>query len=716
MMAGVMKQPPSSAFILPQALVLATSILVLATLLLEQQLHFSKLAQSRALHLRAESALRLNAAALVRHLELSVLDPSVASARLADDPLLEDALRPVLLSGAGHAPLPLYQLAVALSPENAPVQLSLDWSAEDLSLNSDFGPPPDFWPLPSWNMAPWSAPQPVDQFLDAASQGQWRAGPWIPANEPLPFLPDASPAFVPVVTRLALKFGVFASGPVRNREKPVRIRFYLEGEVWNPYNRPIQLHAGNNRRSVFRAIFFNLPEVRLRNLSNGATSSWILIDAAANSNSGQTGLHAWVKLPGLLQPGQHVAFLEPDPASQPEGLARNLHPGFLVGPADQVRVEFRAPAEGTFAALLSAYSDKPLEDALDGAGWFRLEGFKDAWPPLEFPRADSGPRPFYLPDGSLSFRIENSHLELEAIRNPDSLTSLDPRRLLILHDEAYQQADGSWLPAPAWIAYRARSLMHATPANPPVAAPAPDLALFSWPEDEPTTLLAASDLPQWHNSFLTGSPGASLLNTIFSSDWAWANPPPPGELAALQAPDGSLQTYREFLHINGLDPASWARSIALSATYEPAAGAFRFPAFASSQPAAGLDQVTLSEPDLTLAAELLVGEIRQNPFRSVPEFFNRGPLVRSLPVLGAPAVAPVLLPLRAWLRAAPPPRAHGAAWLLRLVVHASRDQLAVTKAARLWLLEVAQADGSPRFEIIRFEWGDPDSPDFITVK
>jgi hypothetical protein len=246
--------------------------------------------------------------------------------------------------------------------------------------------------------------------------------------------------------------------------------------------------------------------------------------------------------------------------------------------------------------------------------------------------------------------------------------------------------------------------MQVAPEGSPSTEPVPDLALFSWPAAEPDSFLSASDLPQWPNGFLAGSPGAALLNARFEDDWAGADDPDPGERIGLQSVDGEVHFYRKFLHINGLSPEGWARTIAASAVYDPVSDSFRFPAFPNSLPERDSDHLRLSRPDLAQAAESLVAEIQRAPFPSVPEFFNRGTLVDLLPVSAAPAIQPALLPLRAWLRDAPPPRRHGASWLLHLRVEARQDQLAVSKDARVWLLEQVDVSGIRRFEIICFEW------------
>ncbi|NDV61189.1 hypothetical protein G0Q06_01855 [Puniceicoccales bacterium CK1056] len=726
-----MRRLSQSGFILPQALLFAASILVIATFQLKEEIRFSELGQIRALHDRAALTLRLNANSLVPKLERDLLEAPVASALLGHKSGPEEVFEAVRILNNPKNILPLHSPVGAgeptvrfqagsnpsrhlvagwmkLSEADSPVALSLAWAAEDCSLVSGDSKPPKSWPLPSWELTPYSADQSLHGFLDQKTHGNWIAGPWIPASDPIPFLPEASPAFVPVVKRMSLKFGIFASGPLRNREKTVRLRFYVEGELWNPYNRPLQFHGGTGDRAVFQVLFFNLPVVRLINQSNGFSSGWISLDEARNSASGKDGLSAWIELPNSLQPGEHHPFFEPDPSWQPEGLARTLHPGFLIGPGDRVRIEFKPSEGGVHAACMSTNSDTSPEAALAGEGWFRLEAMSADWPVLEFDRADSGERPFFLEEGSLSFQPENTHLKVEAALRAETLTLLDPRRRRIQLDQEYPLGNGNGLMGHEWFNYEVMPLVGDLPA-PSVASDPPDAqALFSWPVEEPGTLLEASDLPQWPNGYLLGSPGASEINAVLDRFWI-DGPDSREDLVELALVDGTVQKYHNTFHINQLGSKSWSHSIALEGTASAVRGALAYPAFATPNPNWEGDQIVLEEATLEEAADKLVIDIKKNPYGSISEFFNRGRLVELLQMEGNNSIFPSLLALRAWLRKAPPPSPRGSAWILHLAIRARQEQKSILKTARLWLLEVQPEAGNPGFEIIRFEWTNPDS-------
>ena len=727
-----MPRVSQSGFILPQALLFAASLLVLATLLLKEEARFAEFTEVAVLHKRAESTLRLSAGPLIEKLRNDLLRASSATALILKDPSLPERIQPVSVSSDGKGLHPLHSEAgiadpdlyftsatnpdnllhsewMDLTPKEAPIGLSLAWSAEDPILLSPDSHPPDFWPLPAWNLAPVPGGSSTQQFLDTITNGDWISGPWIPQTEPIPFIPAASPACVPIVRKLALKFGVFASGPLRNREKIVRLRFYIEGDIWNPYNRPMQFHNGSGNRATFQVVFFNLPELRLHNLSRGFSSGWISLDQAANSSSGQSGISAWVELPGFIEPGATVAFIEPDPTYQPEGLARTIHPGFPIGPGDQIEIEYKSPVGGIYASCLPLISDNALDDALAGEGWFRLEAFQDSWPTLAFPRADSGDRPFYLPGGSLSFRIKNAHLQVSAAFIPDSFTLLDPRRRAIKLDQAYYAAAGEVLNPHEWIAFSVKSLIGDSLEPPPPITATPALSLFSWPGAEPRTLLEATDLPTWPNAYLLGSPGATMLNSLWDERWIREDLSPPDGTINLMRADGTVLDYRNYFHINQLNPDTWTELIKASAVRERFPGHFDYPGFPNAGTDAKADIVNLDISWLELFCASLVEGIQEDPQRSVADFFNRGKLVDLKRPQAGQRISGALLPLRAWLRNAPVPRARGSSLVLHMAVRASGNGLHIVKAARIWLLETAIPMGKPEYEAIRFEWIDPEA-------
>lgn len=722
---GVMPVLRRNGFILPFSLSLSGAILFLAVLFLKVANDAAERARLRSLHLRAESALRLNAAALVDHLAETALRQPGASA-LLHSPLLPDApLQSVLVQQPAGRSIPLhshrhpedkripgfespfgdYRVGaewIPLGEPDALVRLELAWAAEDSSLTALDKAPPAFWPLPGWGYAPLPELEPFGAFLDAATAETWRGLPWIPGGEELPFQPEMAPALVPVVRNLGLRFSIFAAGPARSREKTVRIRYFMEAELWNPYNRSMRLHAGGGRDPVFRLLFWNLPEVRLHNRSRGLSTGWLSLDAAPNAASGERGLHAWMQLPATLAAGESVALLEPDPARQPEGLARTLHPGFLVGPADIVEIEFHSGNGGVYAACLPMDGADPLDAALDGEGWFRVEGFPADWPSLRFDRADAGPRPFLLSGGSLSFRHSMAQMLLGIeTRLPRRDPLLDPRRRRIHSRMTFTSAAGVDQTGYDLLALSALNLR-----DPPHQAPPGDadpVALFSWPDSPPENPLAASDLPHWEESFRIGAPGAARIN-------AWLDQP--GFLRAhsnrnrpvqLTASDGRIVDYAPAFPVNLRSPGAWLNLLDPQPE-DPPAAFVRYPAFPHLRNFSSTDFHQWPRSRVHDAAIQLANAASLTPAASVPAFFNQGRLPDAFPLTADSTPRHNLLPLRGWLRKAPFPRPRGPAWLLNVAVRLHQGDLILRKAARLWLLEEPGVDGEAGFRVIRFEW------------
>lgn len=717
-----MRLRPADGFILPLALVLGTSLLFLAVLSLESGIRSAEITARALSHKRAETILMMNLRHLMGNLEEAVLREGGASAELADPARGTDLFETVLvqMEPGDRRPLRSRQPAapakvafrsptgghrliadrVRLTAPDIPEQVSLAWSAEDIHLAGPESPPPDFWPLPSWNLAPAAAAASPPDILDAATGGACLDGPWIASHEPLPMLPETAPALLPVTERLALHFGIFASGTATQREKTVRIRFHIEGAFWNPYNREMRLHPGSGRRTVLRVVFWNLPEVRIHNPAKGVSTAWIPLDEADNSASGTRGLHAWITLPGSIGPGEVLIFSEPDPSRQPEGLARTLHGGFMVAPGDAVRIEFREQPGGIHAACLPPEATDALQAALDGEGWHRIEGFSADWPTLDFPAAGIGERPFLLDGGSLSYRRDNAHTRIAFSRAQSrQQPQLDPRRRRVAAWDALTSAEGTVLSGAELIRTEVTDLTVDAETG---IDEEPAAALLSWPSRQPQSLVEATDLPSWPEGFRLGSRGAHLLNKTLDVPWMLA---PAGEVPVPLLPADRAEDpipYRGFFHINGRSPTHWRTLLEDSAT-----AGDRYPVYASTHPEALPDHRRWTPDERAVAARFVAGQTALSPFGSVGEFFSSGVLADAFPVKADAPYPHGLVPLRGWLRRAPAPRTHGAAWLLHIVLQVDGPETAFRKSARLWLLETVGEDGQPRFERIRFEWTDP---------
>ncbi len=723
------RRADNGGFILPYALLLGTALLAAGVLLLDSQQNQAERAARAARRQRAETLLRLQVRPLVERLETVLLEQQACSALVPEGEPGVGRHRPVaLVDGSpteiplhgGTAPIPADAMAfpaladgrllcsawLPLADPGVHGQLEWAWAAEDASLLEPAAPPPPFWPLPAWNLAPAGDPAQEqaqrDAFMEQAGGAAWRTLPWAPPGAPLEADFALAPALVPVVNGLALRIGIFATGPESSREKVVRVRYYLEGELWNPYNRALVLHGGTTLRAVFQVIFHNLPEVRIWNRSMGLNSGWISLDNAVNPATGERGLHGWVRTPGRLAAGQRWAFLEPDPVRQPEGLARTLHPAFMAGPADRIEIEFRVPSGGLHATCLPLASSDPAAAAAAGEGWFRLEAFPQAWPALVFPRGDAGPRPFVLP-ASLQFRIDNTHLRI-AFTRTEPPHRLDPRRRRIHYAESREDAAG--------VQISGGDLVRLAVAGPeawstgfPAFSSGTATPLFSWPATPPASLLSFSDMPHWEEGYRIGAAGASRLNGLLEHAWAWPEADPE-EVVVLHLPDGTPLPYRPTHPVNCLAPPAWEALLQRSARVtDPAPLAFcAYPETLAANPD---DWRPLTRAALADAATRLAQAVAAAPSRSVAGFFDRGLLAAALPSAIPDDPVHPLLPLRGWLRAGPPLARHGSAWLLHLAVRSTSPQFPFLIRARAWLLQTAPPGQPPRLLLVHFQWLEP---------
>ncbi|MGC9452042.1 MAG: hypothetical protein ACP5I4_11410 [Oceanipulchritudo sp.] len=701
----------SDGFILPFALILSSAILVLAVLMVAQDGRFLSSRGQEVLRKRAESLLRLNVNPLIRQLNGRLNGEAACSALKAIDDGPPELRRPVLVGAAEeetflHAPEEglgrvrfsspvsgffLYAGKTVLSPSESPMQLTLSWAGEDIALSAPWESPFPAWPFPSWLHAPAQEEPSLAELLGDSTHADLAGLPWIPAGDALPYREDAAPALVPVVTWVGLRFGIFASGVSGSREKTVRIRYYLEGNLWNPYNRPLRLHEGEGLEPLFRLVLIHLPQIRIHNLSRGISSSWIPLDEAINSQSGARGIEAWIRTPGRMEAGAGLPFREPDGAGQPEGLARTLHGGFAVGPADRVRIEFKPAEKGPAAVCLSLAEGDPLQAAANGSGWFRLEGPVGEPSTLDFARADDQPAPFYLEEGSLAFRESNAQVQLILERPPPTLAgSVDPRRTGIRAGSAFVDAEDRMVEEGDLMVREIRDLRKDSPRFPEHPG---SPALFSWPAQAPPSLLAASDLPVWSEGFRIGSPNAVRINRLLDSEGVKAA----GEPA-----------YKPAWAINMLPEAGWQQLLAASGIQAQAEnGGWRFGAYPVTSPDQPLDFRDWTTDSLNRAAEYLSMAISTKPCSSISDFFNRGLMGKAFSeaIPGDPLHS--LMPLRGWLKQAPPIRRRGASWILHLLVEGSLNRHFIRRSARVWLLESADPDRPSGWEIIRFEWTDP---------
>jgi len=232
--------------------------------------------------------------------------------------------------------------------------------------------------------------------------------------------------FQPVLTEVALYAGLYASAV--DRRKRVFARFHCETEWWNPY--PFAIHfpdAGYRGEEVAMILRWqNLPEIRVRNLSNGDSTDWMdLCDTPEEYWEHRKTLSFWQCFSGMvIQPGEVYRMIQPGP-SQVQGISRCLVSGFTVGPEDILCLEGRSRGgskleilpyvenHGTTADHVAALAREPalIWDALP---------FRDFEMTIQ-PARQEGGRSFIL-DRSGDYQIDHHFLTFHAKWEPGANT------------------------------------------------------------------------------------------------------------------------------------------------------------------------------------------------------------------------------------------------------------------------------------------------------
>lgn len=695
-------------------MVFAVAILVLATTSLEMEIQRSSIYQAAYFDCRARTQLRESLPGLIRMLEKDVIEAAACTALV---PSSADSTSPqyqVAYIGTDAGMIPLYSKSndiesstehfispvsgnrlmaeyQGLGPDKSLPAIELAWAAEDITLDQSLVPAPTLWPLPGWNYSPVIIGSDKEEIPEQIRNTAPDYNSWIAHGEALPFSPGLSPDLVPVVTSLRLRFGIFASGTSGNREKVIRIRFYLEGSIWNPYNRELRMHPGSSLQPAFTLAWHNLPEVRMRNLSKGVQSSWIPLDESRNSQTGATGLSGWIRTPGILEAGQQYAFSEPDAKYQPEGLARIIHPAFMVGPADHIILELRNNGSGSVAACLMLDTSNPLKDAAAGKGWFSFKNFRIDLPEIDYDRADDLPAPFYLHGGSLDFRREHCQYVVDLVRPESSLNELtDPRRRSLKVGASHVDAGGNIIKEETLFGVEAvASSDQKDPNLQTYLEP-----LFSWPSRKPVSIIEYTDYSNWENAFRLGSRDSNEINKFLNDAVA----PPIGgsrETVKLLSTNGSELLFNRSFPVNHRSEKGWALLIQQSVQDSPPV-VQRYPTPSAGNPD-HFKQVSIEE--LNRLGKRIATAIQTQPSISVADFFNRGLLSES-----TNSSLDELLPMRGYLRNSDPLTPHGSAWILHLSVRVSQDELRITRQARAWLQKVIDKNKMLLLELIRFEW------------
>ncbi len=717
----MINQSCHKGFVLPFTLILSSAVLVLATLLLKQgEFQFEQRSMAMA-HVRTKQTLTQNAHGIKEYIEEVFSVPIVATFLERDN----------ISSGSGYRTgiylrdrINTHTLGSRSSDEDSDtvtfkspvsgiiynanlINLSdkkefspthFGWALEDISLSSNNRKATDWWPLPEWQMGPIKPADSVDHVFKEITGTSLDSIDWIPQDHPIPFNPQKSPAFTPVVTSAEIRFGIFASGNVGHREKVIRIRYYMNCGLWNPYSRVLRFHGRSTPAPGFQMVFWNLPKFRISNLSKGFSTDWIEMDELINTQTGAEGFHGWIRVKGELEPGESIIIREPDTKNQPEGLARTVHPAFMIGPADRIHVEFQQNEKGCSIACLSLEEDNPVASARTGRGWFRIEDFHVDMPDMEFNRADDPNRPFYLAAGSLSFREEHAQVQMGATRRSGYLEgTTDPRRR-VFNEHAHDiDCAGNDVPDKDLLNFTATSLRkESSPASMKINLP----ALFSWPTRAPDSLMVLADIPEWKNAFRIGTKGAEQVNGILDNHWPLVQD---RELIKMTAANRTV-SYRRSFPINTISKNTWYSF--LSGLTEPPGShdPYNFALYPS--PIGNADFIQFDDITLRENVESLSFSIQKNPSSSISDFFNKGSLLKVFDLRHENPLHQ-LLPLRGLLYKDFRLVTRGSAFILHLACFTTHDDVMIKKTARVWLLEVP-ADGSrEQFSIVRFEWTNP---------
>lgn len=710
-----MSSDDNNAFVLPFVVVLAAALTVMLALLLDQVRFDLDQAMIKSIDERARLTLKLNVPPLVSLIEQALAThPStfLTVQSIEDNPVYstciidqaggiikslrstkqdQDSGRIAFTSLDPGLPLLADRVQIAGDSSQSPMEMA--WAFEDLSLNAPDQAAEKWWPLPLWQMA-LSRHATMEDALEIAGLDRL---PVVAAADPsvLAYSPDGEPGFVPVLRQARLKFGIFASGNSGQREKVIRIRFYIECSLWNPYNRPMSFHNRAGTEPVFQVVFYNLPMMRILNLSNGMATGWIDIDDLRNSQTGSRGIHAWIRAKAALQPGETSTVIEPDSSYQPEGLARIVHPAFMVSAADRIRIEFKSKDQGISLACLQLEEPDPVSSAVNGNGWVSYGNYHLEFPVQEFERADDPDKPFYLESGSLSFRQLHAQFEISAALQQQQF--LDPRMSSVSADAAYPDASNSLISGNEIVEVAIRSGTEVKLEQPGMEAWP---ALVSWPREKFTNLMQLADVPQWKHAFCIGAEGAGAINPILDKYWPYM----PAKATPVESADGRPLLYVQSMHINTIKPDPWLR---LLAGQESAAGNASVAILGMyPNPFTEPDYLEISPITLKSVAGRLANHAKSKPVQSVSEFFTSGRLAVLMDDVGRDSLSK-LIPLRGLQGKGFQLNAHGDALILHTACFARHNAIEKTLTARVWLLRVPKEDNEVNLEIVRFEWTDP---------
>lgn len=133
----------------------------------------------------------------------------------------------------------------------------------------------------------------------------------------------------PVMSECALYLSVFHYN-FSGRVGPA-MRYYIDAEFWNPYTFDLQLVENGDRRALTVELF-GLPEIQVKNLSNGMAIGPFSVDDSFRAD-GLSNTASWMEFGAptgrpsrgksvVLGAGEVYQLQEPDPLVQPRGLIK----------------------------------------------------------------------------------------------------------------------------------------------------------------------------------------------------------------------------------------------------------------------------------------------------------------------------------------------------------------------------------------------------------
>jgi len=266
----------------------------------------------------------------------------------------------------------------------------------------------------------------------------------------------------PLLTEVVLYIGLFHTWS----DAKLRIRYHVEAEFTNPYSLPLRFPQDNDTRydRGMVLLFDNLPTITVEDTSINTLAPMVTEDlnsfSAYSSNDSRRTINSWFEIAPtgtpnvpVLNPGEVYRVMEPNPATQRRGLARDFgttrwSTNQNTKPDDdaQIRISATHPAEGvTLTVVPYGRSGDPTSrppilkyEGLVFDDFEVLKVFNDGVNPFSRSTSSSYVQEDYL--FAYHFRIKTDESDLSSMRN--ILTAVDLRDPDIDATDTYTDIDG----------------------------------------------------------------------------------------------------------------------------------------------------------------------------------------------------------------------------------------------------------------------------------